>query len=282
MWTSQFTTLHRFVTLGGLSSAATVLARGANALLPFSSSASAISSSPEWRTHVDEWTRALLEGSTINPSQARVLAALIYRSASVRESFVAWLNHQASESGNDAFVDGAEAALHALLEVAEACHTKVEVADTIALRFTERILTGLAAASDEEELRSVVRLMCRLSPTSAEAVKSLLVSRVPTIDRDAHAAGVVHLLSELSTDSNEFIPSLEAFVNGSFAGLVRRFAEDEEDTEVVQALVERLGELLEASSEEAVHLIFSSPASQFKRSRSMGNSYLIRLIFLIL
>lgn len=249
-WTTNFVRLHRLSTKGGLTSAGRILAQGAQALLPFVISdvpgeGAALpfagfrhaSSDLSWRQHASEWTAELLAEKTLGLDQSQVLATLIYRSAATREQFAAWVEARSNE-GN-ASLDGAEAAIRALLEVGAVHKVDIAIPQTIAIYFTERLLVATAPSTSEPDLRRVVELMCS-SPSTPAAVSTLLGERIPSIDRDSFTPTVLRLLSDLAILSPSFGEHLDLFVNSSFGGLVRRFAEDEEDTPAVLLLVQEL------------------------------------------
>ncbi|ORY47184.1 ribosome 60S biogenesis N-terminal-domain-containing protein [Leucosporidium creatinivorum] len=251
-WTSHFVLLHRLSTQGGVEAAGRVLVRGAQALLPFVVSAApgeaaALpftgfrhgSNDIAWRERATEWTSELLSVSSLGLDQSQVLATLIYRSPETRSQFVEWIKARSSE-GEDV-VDGSEAALKALLEVAEVQGKPSEVPDSIALHFTRRLFaeTALATASALDSLR-LVQLMCAESPSTAAVVNTLLEEHLPTIDRDAFTPSILRLVSDLAQASPIFNETLNAYVNASFAGLVRHFAEVDELPEAVVLLIQEL------------------------------------------
>lgn len=255
LWTAHFILLHRLSTKTGVEAAGSVLVRGARALLPFVVSAapgeaSALpfdgfrhgSNDIVWKEHAAEWTAALLGESSLGLDQSQVLATLIYRSPETRSRFVSWIQERSSE-GEDV-VDGAEAALKALLEVAAVQEKSVEVPESIALHFTRRLFadtTSVASSSTSDGLR-VVQLMCAKVNSTATAVNALLEEHLPSIDRDAFTPSILRLVSDLAATSPIFADTLNTYVNASFAGLIRRFAEDAEDTEAVLLLVKELRE----------------------------------------
>lgn len=179
--------------------------------------------------------------------QSRVLATLIYRSPETRSQFVDWIKARSSE-GEDV-VDGSEAALKALLEVAEVQGKPSQVPDSIALHFTRRLFadTTLASASTLDSLR-LVQLVCTESPSTAAAVNSLLEEHLPTIDRDAFTPSILRLVSDLAQASPIFDETLNAYVNASFASLVRHFAEVDELPEAVVLLIHELRESADSES----------------------------------
>lgn len=243
LWTAHFVALHRLSTKAGLVSAGVVLARGAEALLPFYlsttarnvKSASAPSLGSDWQEHALEWATEILSEDQVGLEQAQVLATLIYRSGGSRQAFAAWL--AARDASN---VEGAEAAVRALLEVEAVKSSGLDLPLGIALSFADRLLHAATEAVSEADMRRALVLMCQLSSGTATAVREYFAVQIPTLERDAYTPSMLAVLSDLVGAAAEFRESLDAYVNGSFTWLVRRFAEDEEDTEAVLLFVRQL------------------------------------------
>jgi hypothetical protein len=279
IWTSHFITLHRLSIKGNMDAAGRVLSRGAQALLPFVVSTSTTDGAPTlpfdgfrhgssdlaWREHTVAWTTELLGEKSLGRDQSQVLATLIYRSPETRSQFVAWTNRRGK------VIDGAEAALKALLEVGDAQGTTVNIPESIALHFTQRLLadTSLGTPSSADTLR-VVQLMCAKSPSTTAAVDALVVDHLPSIQRDAFTPSVLRLVSDLASVSPVLAETLNLYVNDSFAGLVRRFAEDEEDTEAVLLLIKELRECLVLFG-----VVDSKLSSSFGRRTHCDEAYIV-------
>lgn len=249
IWTRHFITLHRLSLHESTPSAAIVLALGAKALLPFSISSSDNSSTARfknteedisWRTFASTWTAELLSAPTLGAKQSEVLATLIHRSTETRNQFTAWIDAKTS-TGDD--LQGAEAAVRALLEVGAATRTKVELPSSLAERFVERVLNE--ASASEGDLRRVIQLLVSASTVTATAVNDLLTKKIPTIDRDSFTPAMLRLVSDLVDTNSMYVDNFNRLLNATFAGLVRRFAEDEEDTVEVLLLVKELSEFIE-------------------------------------
>lgn len=231
LWTTHFLRLLRLSTKADVASAAAVLVRGAQALVPFPLSAETSTGLHQhskgdegWKDHIAEWTSEILSQDSLQVEQARVLAALIYRSAGTRSSFIEWL----AKSSN---VEGAEAALRAVLEVAKVKEEAIEIPASIALTLVEQLLSSTSTSVLDAQ-RSVY-LLCDLSSETATKVNERLLEKIAELERDSYTSSMLVLLSDLTTLSESFKVALEAYVNGSFSWLVRRFAEDAEDGQAV-------------------------------------------------
>lgn len=254
MWTTHFVRLHRLSTEGGLASAGAVLALGAQALLPFvvpATAAEAVvlpfdgfrhgSSDLAWQQYAAEWTTELLSQETLGLAQSQVLATLIYRSSATRTQFAAWIAARSMEG--EGSIDGAEAALRALLEVGAVLQLDSAIPQSIAVHFVDRLFTSTTSTlASDADLRRVIELMCSSSTTTSDAIQALLATRIAAIDRDSFTPTVLLLVSDLAKVSAGHLENLESFLNESFSGLVRRFAEDEEDTPAVNLFVQTLSE----------------------------------------
>lgn len=73
-----------------------------------------------------------------------------------------------------------------------------------------------------------------------ELVSSALAKYVDALPRDAHSAADVLFVDQLVGGDAALAPHLDKLINNSFAGLVRRFVEDEEDQPSTIALVQAL------------------------------------------
>ncbi|KAK4329709.1 hypothetical protein RTBOTA2_005661 [Rhodotorula toruloides] len=235
-WSSQFSRLNSLSTIGGLEKAGDVLVKGADALLPFSTSSA--TRSKEWSSlpKADEWAAELLAGSTVSPAQAKTLAALLYRSTAARGRYTAWL----AEQGAGTDLVALAAPLEAVFKVAEANgHASAAVQPAIVAALVQQLAT-LPARADAEALRAIVTLVSATSHDTTTDVEAVLRTRLASLGRDDFRAADIRLASTLAKADSSLKSALEAFVNATFEGLVRRFAEDEEDGEEVKQLVEEL------------------------------------------
>lgn len=244
MWTRHFIILYRLSLHDNTPSAAVVLALGAEALLPFSISSSDTGSTMgfknteedvTWRAFASTWTTELLSAPTLGSKQSEVLATLIHRSTETRNQFTNWIDAKVSNGDG---LQGAEAAVRALLEVAAATRTKVELPSSLAERFVERVLGE--ASTSEGDIRRVIQFLVAASTSTATAVNDLLTQKIPTIDRDSFTPAMLRLVSDLVDTNSMYLDNFNSLLNATFAGLVRRFAEDEEDTAEVLLLVKEL------------------------------------------
>lgn len=250
LWTIHFLRLLRFSTQAGMTAASAVLIRGAQALVPFPLSANATNaavaqhmnnhaSDASWKEHLHSWTDELLSGSALGEDQSRVLAALIYRSAEARAKFVTWM---ASAVQDESAMDGAEPAVRALLEVARVEGTSPSLPAFLPLRYVDQLLSAIASTATADTTRAL-QLVCEISDSTAMAVSSRLEERIAGLERDFYTTSMLRVLSDLTTSLPSFRPSLDAYVNGSLSWLVRRFAEDEEDSEAVVGFCQQLRKL---------------------------------------
>lgn len=256
IWTSHFNKLHQLSTAGALDSAGAVLALGAQSLLPFviPGVSTVTNDAPtfegfrsgsadiSWRENASAWTTILLSQSTLGVHHSQVLATLIYRSPETRAEFTKWLLGKVSEE--ESTLVGAEAAIRALLEVNAVLDIETGIPESIAIHLVERIFaTSESSLASDADLRRIIQLLCLSSPSISSSINQLLNTRIAAIDRDTFTSRVLHLLSDLAPVSKDFGGSLTTFVNSTFAGLVRRFAEDDEDTPPVTDFVRDLREL---------------------------------------
>ncbi|KAK4330817.1 hypothetical protein RTBOTA2_006733 [Rhodotorula toruloides] len=194
-------------TVNGLEKAGDLLVKGADALLPFSTSSATRSKELSSLPKADERAAKFVTGSTVSSAQAKTLAALVYRSSAARDRFIAWLAEYAA--GPDLIA--LSAPQEALVEVAEAKgDASAAIQPAIVAALVQHLAT-LPARADAEALRAVATLVSATSFDTPKEVKAPFLKSV-----------------------------LKAFVNATFEGLVRRCAEDEEDGEEVKPLVEEL------------------------------------------
>ncbi|GAA5900082.1 hypothetical protein JCM5296_002051 [Sporobolomyces johnsonii] len=236
-WIAQFSRLNRLAAGEGIEAAGKLLAKGADALMPTTRSSTvqhlAASKASPWRSHAAEWASELLAGKTITKEQAAVLSALVYRSAAARTSFVAWLQKH-FKADPAAPVEGLGAPLKALLEVAEVKKESLQLPEELAPAF---VRTALASPGlDSDQIRTL-ELICA---SSSEAIKTALDQHFAATGRDDFTATSVRLVSALAAKEPSLLATLEACVHASFEGLVRRFAMDEADGELVKALISAL------------------------------------------
>ncbi|BGP74500.1 hypothetical protein NBRC10513v2_007932 [Rhodotorula toruloides] len=195
------------LTVNGLEKAGDLLVKGADALLPFSTSSATRSKELSSLPKADERAAKFVTGSTVSSAQAKTLAALVYRSSAARDRFIAWLAEYAA--GPDLIA--LSAPQEALVEVAEAKgDASAAIQPAIVAALVQHLAT-LPARADAEALRAVATLVSATSFDTPKEVKAPFLKSV-----------------------------LKAFVNATFEGLVRRCAEDEEDGEEVKPLVEEL------------------------------------------
>lgn len=251
LWTTHFLRLLRLSTTAGIASASVVLVRGAQALVPFSLTAddnSAIvnpqfgedAKDDSWKQNITEWTTELLSETTLGQDQSRVLAALIYRSEETRTKFIQWLSRAVEAQSS---IDGAEAAIRALLEVMKVNRMNIDsIPQFVALRYVDQLLSTSTSTSTSDVRRALL-LFCSLSPALGEVVNETLLKRIEILERDSYTPTMLAVLSDLVDLSTSFRGALDAYVNGSLTWLVRRFAEDEVDTEVVLLFCRQLREL---------------------------------------
>ncbi|KAM0750489.1 hypothetical protein T439DRAFT_302525 [Meredithblackwellia eburnea MCA 4105] len=248
LWSTHFVLLNQLASTGeSCDSAGAVLSLGAQLLLPFSLpgvtrpvsiAQTGFLGSDEWKSNAKEWTKALLSGSSLTSHKGQALAALVYRSSAARHQFSKWLKKQ-SESGVDALV-GVEVALCALVEVQAAAGESIEVPAQIPGRLVDIVFDAPATLPPSDAVIRAARLLATSSSDIATAFAVLVGHRIPLVDRDSFTPSMLRLASDLSSTCVESSENLSTIVNNAFAGLVRRFAEDEEDEEPVLALVREL------------------------------------------
>ncbi|CEQ40970.1 SPOSA6832_02649, partial [Sporobolomyces salmonicolor] len=236
-WIAQFSRLNRLAAEEGIEAAGKLLAKGAEALMPTTRSSTlqhlgAAKASP-WHSHAAEWASELLAGQTLTKEQATVLSALVYRSAAARASFVAWLKTQ-FKVDPAAPVEGLGAPLKALLEITEVKKASLQLPEELAPAV---VRTALASPGlDTDQIRTL-ELLCA---SASEAIKTAFDQHLTATGRDDVTATSVRLLSALAAKDPSLLATLEACVHASFEGLVRRFAMDEADGELVKALISAL------------------------------------------
>ncbi|BGP34984.1 hypothetical protein JCM10296v2_006808 [Rhodotorula toruloides] len=235
-WSSQFSRLNSLSTIDGLEKAGDVLVKGADALLPFSTSSA--TRTKEWSSlpKAAGWAAELLAGSTVSPAQAKTLAALLYRSSAARDRFAAWL----AEQGAGTNLVALATPLEAVVKVAEADgDASAAVRPAIVAALVQQLAT-LPARAGAETLRAVATLVSATSLDTTKDVEAVLRTRLASLGRDDFRAADIRLASALAETQASLTSVLEAFINATFESLVRRFAEDEEDGEEVKQLVEAL------------------------------------------
>lgn len=238
-WSSQFSRLNALSSIDGLEKAGDVLVKGAEALLPFSTCS--MTRSKEWNRlpKAEEWASELLAGSPVSSAQARTLAALLHRSAAARARFAAWL----AEKGAETDLVELSLPLEAVVKVAEARggSNGAAVQPSVVVAFVRQLATSPRRA-DAAVLRACASLVSLESVNAAEVVQSVLEFRLACLGRDDFRAGDIKLVSTLAKAQPAYTRILASFINATFEGLVRRFAEDDEDGEEVKELVEALSE----------------------------------------
>ncbi|GAA5853151.1 hypothetical protein JCM8547_000217 [Rhodosporidiobolus lusitaniae] len=275
----------------GSEAAGELMVKGAEALLPFSLSPSSSASSfglredsGEWKSKAGEWATALLSGSgeKVTEKQGKTLAALVYRSKEAREKFLAYL----SAAGGREVVSVA-APLRALLEVRAAGGAEKEEEGELPEGLAEEVVKQVVSspsssstfAGGEEDSLAVVRL---LASSSAPSIRPTLSSHLETLGRDDFRASVVRVVSafvqavkeEEGGDPKEV---LEGYVNGRLEGLVRRFAEDEEDGEEVKELVGELHSVVEKNDKLVLKGHLLSPLITAVATRRLDQGYAVEL-----
>ncbi|GAA6009612.1 hypothetical protein JCM10207_004124 [Rhodosporidiobolus poonsookiae] len=272
-WASHFSQLNALAVQGSASAAA-LLARGAAALLPFSPS-----STPQradaltlWRPHAAAWAAELLASAPLLPAQASALAALVYRSAAAREQLA---EHLAGVDEPTTLLALGEP-VRAAVEVAQATATEGEakLPSDLAERFVRALLAAPAAASavDLSSALQTAQLLAALSPSSASAARAVLDAHLSTLARDEYTAGVVRAVGALGGRE-----TVETCVNACAEGLVRRFAEDEEDGEGVRGVVQALVEVVEKNDKLALKGHLLSPLVTAVATRRLDQPYAVEL-----
>ncbi|GAA6049204.1 hypothetical protein JCM3770_003309 [Rhodotorula araucariae] len=240
-WTAQFVQLNALASSAALAEpAGAVLAKGAAALLPSAMlGAAGAATDAGWRAHADEWTAALL-ASPLAPAQAATLAALVSRSGAARARLTAAL---AGEELAEGTLLRLARPLEALLEVARATGADARVPAGLATRFVGQLL-HCPEVADDDALRAAQLLVVESAGAAAQ-VQAALDAHVAQLGRDEYRARDVRLVARLAEKDQGLRSTLVALVDGAAEGLVRRFAEDEEDADEVKELVVALAGALE-------------------------------------
>uniref|UniRef100_A0A0K3CCD9 FGENESH: predicted gene_4.215 protein n=1 Tax=Rhodotorula toruloides TaxID=5286 RepID=A0A0K3CCD9_RHOTO len=190
-------------TVNGLEKAGDLLVKGADALLPFSTSSATRSKELSSLPKADERAAKFVTGSTVSSAQAKTLAALVYRSSAARDRFIAWLAEYAA--GPDLIA--LSAPQEALVEVAEAKgDASAAIQPAIVAALVQHLAT-LPARADAEALRAVATLVSATSfdtpkedEEDGEEVKPLVEELTATFNE----------LSTLSLTSNALSPLVTA------------------------------------------------------------------------
>ncbi|BGP04191.1 hypothetical protein JCM10021v2_007939 [Rhodotorula toruloides] len=156
-------------TVNGLEKAGDLLVKGADALLPFSTSSATRSKELSSLPKADERAAKFVTGSTVSSAQAKTLAALVYRSSAARDRFIAWLAEYAA--GPDLIA--LSAPQEALVEVAEAKgDASAAIQPAIVAALVQHLAT-LPARADAEALRAVATLVSATSFDTPKEVKAV-------------------------------------------------------------------------------------------------------------
>lgn len=182
------------------------------------------------------------EGVGLNHTTSRIVAAAIYRFSELSDLFA-----KGSKSST-AFADNAPAIL-ARLEVDAALHSKGPAAGS---EYIDPAVHGLLQKNDSQLRSYSSRIMLLLQSSSEEntsTVSRLLSEQIPSATSVSPALfdrlSVEALRSLAVAGGIEAFAVLETFVNESLKWLVRRFAEDEENTEQVAEYLDALGKCRE-------------------------------------
>ena len=230
-WTAQFERLNALAAVPALAGpAGAVLEKGAMALRPEAALAHGSAGGGEtWRAHVVDWTDALLAARPLSAPQAATLAALVARSAAARALLVAAL-----ESREDGTLVELAKPLEALVETAQAKGAAVAVPEGLAARFVSELL-GSGKALGDAEVRAAQLLVCE-SAAAAASAQRVLSAHVAELGRDEHRSRDVDLVARLATTAESLKPTLVTLLEGTLDGLVRRFAEPDEDSQEIKDL----------------------------------------------
>lgn len=243
IWSTHFFKLHMLTTEHHLAIAGKALALGARSLLPSVHLNQRIDDNL-WRPHSTSWaTRICRESAILTPDLADTLAAFVYRSSDARRPLEDWFNlltdssviGGAADNIKDDPLRGADAAVEAYLEVCRACGQPPNIQSSILLELVSRTLSGDVEASRVDRRVRIIELWTGISPPLAQHVDTLLATRLASLDRDAFTP--VRLRLAASSGNTE---TLSSYVNGAFAGLTRRFVDNEVDAPVT-ALVREIG-----------------------------------------
>ncbi|GAA5995357.1 Urb1p [Rhodotorula paludigena] len=272
-WTAQFERLNLLASVPELAApAGAVLSKGAEALLPFSTLAQRDSSSDAWRLHAEKWTTSLLASPTIALAQAKALSALVYRSSVAREALAAWLGDNAQGVQLVALAEPIEA----LLEVARAQGVKANVADSIAAEFVRQLLEREYVAGEASACRTAQKLAGGSNEAAAQ-VKAQFDAHVAQLGRDGCSAWDVRVVAAVAEKEASLEATLQTLVGGALEGLVRRYADQEADDEVVKALVEQLAVVLETHSGLMLRTPSLDPLLTNTVTRRLDQIYAMRL-----
>ncbi|GAA5853484.1 hypothetical protein JCM9279_007252 [Rhodotorula babjevae] len=230
-WTTQFERLNALAAVPALAGpAGAVLEKGAMALRPEAALAHVGAAGGEsWRAHAADWADALLAARPLSAPQAATLAALVARSAAARARLVAAL-----ESGEDGTLVELAKPLEALVETAKAKGAAVTVPEGLAARFISELLDSREALSTAEV--RAAQLLLGESPASAASAQRALDAHVAQLGRDEYRARDVDLVGRLAATAESLKTTLVGLVEGSLEGLVRRFAEPDEDSQEIKDL----------------------------------------------
>ncbi|GAA5902398.1 hypothetical protein JCM8208_007278 [Rhodotorula glutinis] len=230
-WTGQFERLNALAGVPALAGpAGAVLEKGAATLRPEAALAHGSAAGDEaWRAHAVEWTDALLAARPLSGPQAATLGALVARSAAARARLVAAL-----DSREDGTLVELAKPLEALFETAQAKGASTGVPEGLAARFVGELL-GSNEALGAAQVRAA-QLLVGESPTAAATAQRVLEAHVANLGRDEHRARDVDLTSRLAERAESLKRTLVGVVEGTLDGLVRRFAEPDEDGQDVKDL----------------------------------------------
>ncbi|GAA5826641.1 hypothetical protein JCM11251_002831 [Rhodosporidiobolus azoricus] len=273
LWTAHFSRLNKLAAEGS-EAAGRLLAKGAEGLMPFSAatmSASQRKSDDEaWRSHAAQWTEELLTpGGKIGTAQAKVLAALVYRSPTSHERFVAYLSTLVA--AEDISLLPVAEPLKALLEAAAAKGETAQLPDELSARFVKQVVAS--SSSPTEEAYLVIRLLAASSPSFASSIRSSLEAHIASLGRDEFRAPLVKVVAEL----DGAMELKESVVNGALEGLTWKFAGDEEDGDETTGLVEELAELVEKVNNLNLKGHLLSPFITAVATRRPDQLYALRL-----
>ncbi|GAA5921027.1 hypothetical protein JCM3775_004058 [Rhodotorula graminis] len=230
-WTAQFERLNALAGVPALAGpAGAVLEKGANALRPEAAFAHGRTAGDgAWRVHAVKWTDALLAARPLSGPQAATLAALVARSAAARARLVAAL-----DSREDGTLAELAKPLEALVETAQAKGTAAGIPEVLAARFVGELLESHEALG-AAQVRAA-QLLVGESSTAAGSAQRVLDAHVAKLGRDEYRARDVALVARLAETAESLKPTLVDVVEGTLDGLVRRFAEPDEDRQEIKDL----------------------------------------------
>lgn len=193
----------------------------------------------------DEFLRSAWTEAT-----ADVLAILVYRSLSVRETVAHWINSSAFQSQPRrlpvirAFLDVC-CAVDKALRPDEAKAVKAIVADFAF--FCKTILNLTTSANQKASAADCVRYLLELLPTERTEFSRTLTSAIDSAPYaavfDWNALVLLNQLAPMVPAWSSSAGPLSAAVEVSLKWVVRRFAEDDKDSEELQHNLEPLGML---------------------------------------